>query len=171
MTEYDAGSITTNGITTPITVDEAGNWRAQQSGTYLQAETRDKLRMRLARLTRQAKTPVEVHVVHIVHQGTMGITRRRAVLTGLHASNGNVLVVWAPQGRMPEEKGQLDRYGRAQEVYVAGDVTDDQLQEYAELEIAAAEAKRARDEWLAAHKVDPTKAVQQAIEARLGTEE
>lgn len=170
MPNYDAGEITTNDVTVPVQVDDLGRWMAEYAGQHLFADTRDKLKGKLARLTRTAKVEVSVPLVLLttsgIGQDTLNV--KRGVAYGIHGGTGNVMVTWTIRGK--EVKEQISRFGYSDE-YVAGDTTDEQLKEYAEIirELSVLRDRKAK--WLKAHEIKPKEAVQRAVEARLGTQE
>ncbi len=159
MAMHPAGEIITNGITVPVEVDdETGNWVTTYGGQRLSADTQAKLKGKLSRLTKIAKTEVEVRIIEVTHKETGGITHRRGTATGLHGANGNVLVIWDAIGSRLPAKQQLSGWSSGSN-YVAGGVTDEELKQYAVLVIAEAEAKIARSKWWGAHKIVPKTAV------------
>jgi hypothetical protein len=171
MATYSAGEISTNGIAVPVEVDDqTGNWVTTYGGRHLSADTRDKLKATLSRLTKVAKAEVEVHMIEVTHKGLSGIARRRGTATGLHGSNGNVLITWDAAGRRGPVKEQLSGWGGGND-FVAGDVTDEELKHYAYLVIAEAQAKAARFDWWNEHTIDSKEVVQRAIDAHLNTSE
>lgn len=170
MSSYDAGEITTNGVSVPIKVTDDGDWTAEYAGQHLRTDSRDKLKGRLARLTRSSKVEVAVPVVKVrlAGLGNDTVVVTRGVAYGLHGGTGNVMVTWTIKGK--ETKEQLSSYGYS-ETYIAGDVTDEELKDYAAMMKAKAELRSREEGWLKRHRIDPKKAVQQAIEARMGTED
>lgn len=167
MADYDAGVITTNGVDVPIKVDDNGAWRAAYAGKLLTADTRDKLKGKLARLTKTTRVEVSVPIIAIDPgrgYGTYSIKVKRGVGTGFHGANGNVLVTWTVRGK--EVKEQVTSYGSG--LFVAGDTTDEQLDEYNRIEVQLGKLRDERAAWLKAHQIQPKDVVQRAIDARLG---
>lgn len=169
MPSFDAGEITTNGVSVPIQVDDYGNWTARFAGKYVSADTRDRLKGKLSRLTKATKVDVAVPVVLVKSGGPNGgaVTIRRGVLTGIHSSNGNVLVTWTIRGQ--EVKEQITGLG-FNDLFVTGDVKDAELSELAEIrkELAALQDRHLK--WSRAREISPKEAVQAAIDARLAAE-
>lgn len=173
MTKWDAGTITTNGVETPVQVDDySGKWHADYAGKNLSYETRDKLEAALKRLTKQTKVEVEVHVIRVrPYSGWSddggNIVVTRGTLTGLHAGTGNVLADWTVRGQ--SQKEQLTRDSNI--VYVGGDTSDEALSEYNHIRRTIATANRAKGVWEKAHVVEPKAIVEAAIRAKSGSDE
>lgn len=170
MANWDAGIITTNGIEVPVTVEDInGQWQATYGGQHLAADTRDKLKAKLARLTRVARTEIEVRIVKVESSSHSGrVTRRRGTITGKHGANGNVLVTWDDTDRNGKQiKEQLSRYGGGG-LYLAGDVTDEEIAQYGQLRVAQAEADEAVRTWVKAREISPSDTADRAINAHLG---
>lgn len=170
MEEYPAGQIEANGVTVPIFVDERGDWTAEYGGRIQAYPTREKLENRLKTLTRQATVRVEVPVVR-VNLKYDGAEFTRATLTGIHGGNGNVIGVLHFGGRRGDVKEQFGRCYGSSEVFFGGDVTDEQLQEYAALRRAEYEARNAVRKAEKRFAVKDIKAlVQRVIDVRAGGE-
>lgn len=169
MTDFPAGDITANGVTVPITVNDRGSWQAEYAGKNLSYETRDRLEASLKRLTKSAAVQVEVSIVSV--EKHLGGTRFvRGTLTGIHGRNGNVLVTWHHGGRRGDTKEQISyTYGSANGRYFGGDVTDKQLQEYADLVEAERTAREAVQEAERRYMIkDVKKTVQSVIDSVSG---
>lgn len=169
MTDYNVGSITANGIEVPITVNDQGHWLAEYAGKRLSYETRDKLESSLKRLTKSAAVQVEVSVIS-VEKALAGTRFVRGTLTGIHGGNGNVLVTWHHGGRRGDTKEQISySYGGSRGRYFGGDVTDEQLREYADLVEAERAATAAVRKAEARYEIkDVKKTVQAVIDSTYG---
>lgn len=168
MEKYPAGQVETNGVTVPIFVDDHGNWTAEYGGRVQSYPTREKLENRLKTLTRQATVRVEVPVVRVIKKYD-DAEFTRATLTGIHGGNGNVIGVLHFGGRRGDVKEQFTRSYDSSELFFGGDVTDEQLQEYAALrraEYEARDAVRKAEERFAVRDVKAL--VQRVIDARAG---
>lgn len=168
MAVYEAGSITTNGVEVSIKVNDDGDWTAEYAGKHLSSDTRDKLKGKLARLTRGAKVELEIPVIRTEIKGLGGdtVVVRRGVLTGVHGGTGNVLAAWMVRGQTVKE--QITGWESSSLDYVAGDTTDEELKEYAGIIRSLSELRDREDKWLRRHRIDPKKVVETAIQARLG---
>ncbi len=172
MAEYAAGTITTNGVDVPITVDDDGRWRATYAGEYLYADTRDKLKGKLDRLTRKTKQSVEVHAIRIKQRATFadgGITVAEAILTGIHSANGNVLAKVKIGGKW--QSVQLTGWGRDDGQFAGADTTREELEEYNRLIRVRVETNKAIDVWERSHLIKPKEVVEQALKAASGGSE
>jgi hypothetical protein len=172
MQTFDAGFIETNGVTIPIQVTDRGDWRAEYDGRIQSYPTREKLEARLKTLTRQSAVKVEIPVVRVTRSHD-GATRVRATLTGIHGANGNVLGTLHYGGRRGDIKEQFARtYGSSGELWFGGDVTDEQIAEYAELRRVKYEAEKAVQAAEARYEIKDIKAVvQRAVDTVRGTDE
>jgi hypothetical protein len=169
MAEYAAGTITTNGVDVPITVDDDGRWRSQYAGEYLFADTRDKLKGKLDRLTKKTKQSVEVHVFQIKERATYaeaGIRVAEAILTGIHSANGNVLAKVKIGGKW--QSVQLSGWGSDNGQFAGADTTREELEEYGRLIRVRAETRKAINEWEQRHMIRPKDVVEQALKAASG---
>lgn len=171
METFHAGEITANGVTVPIHVTDFGSWTAQYAGQNLSYDTRAKLEARLKNLTRQTKVEVAVPVVQVLNTYPYPFRYRRGVLTGLHAGNGNVTVTWERQGGRGEVKEQISFGYGSRELHVGGDVSDEEMREYARLLEAKRAAVSAVSAWEKEHAINPKEAVKAAIEAKAGKDE
>lgn len=144
MANYPAGAIEANGTKVEIQVDDGGSWCATYDGRNLTYPTREKLEASIKRLTKRAAVAVEVSVVKINTTAT-GATGTRATATGIHGANGNVLVTLHHGGRRGDVKEQISiRYrGLTEGQWFGGDVTDEQIAEYAALRKASYDAQQA----------------------------
>lgn len=168
MNEYPAGVISANGIDVPIKVTDSGKWEAEINGRTWSYETRDKLEASLKRQTKQATVKVAVPVVAVkVGWGTVSWVR--GTLTGIHGANGNVLAVWHHGGQRGDIKEQISTGYGSQSGYFGGDLTDEQLTEYARLVQVAHEADQARRKAEKAYEIRPKDTVIRAIEAQAGS--
>jgi hypothetical protein len=132
--------------------------------------TREKLENRLKALTRHAAVRVEIPVVK-VERTYDGARFVRATLTGIHGANGNVLAVLHHGGRRGDIKEQLARSFNSAEAFFGGDVTDEQLQEYAALRLAKYEAEQAVRKAEARYEIKDVKAlVQRTIDSMSGSD-
>lgn len=160
MTDYPVGSITHNGVTVPVTVDDRGWFQADHGGRGYSYETWAKLDDALKRATRQTTARVAVPFVQVISKGTDGIKWRRGTATGKHGSNGNILVTW--ETKHGPVKEQLSR---ADFMLIFGDVSADVLSQFNQLVKDAAQADRLRDEFQRKHKIDIAEVVTDAIDA------
>jgi len=156
---YPAGTISANGVSVPIFVSDQGRWEAEYAGRSLGFETRDKLETAIKRLTKTTTVPVAVAFVRIEKRGTAGIAKTAGTATGIHAGNGNVLVVW--HQRHGDVKDQIK--SPSYQTVDFGGVDDDVLAEYGDLVAAAARAEKAADEFRAKYKIDLKDEVLNAI--------
>lgn len=161
MAQFPAGEIVTNGVTTPIFVDDRGKWEAEHAGRRLHHETRDKLEAALKRLTKQTTVPVEVPFLCVEKLDTRGIKFRRGVATGIHSANGNVLVTWKTSHG--DVKEQLSHSG-FQMVFLPGDTSEDDVKLLHQLVQDAARAANALREFERAHGITVKDEVLKAIE-------
>jgi hypothetical protein len=171
MAQYEAGTITTNGVDVPVKVDDDGNWRAEYAGKFLSADTREKLKGQLSRLTKQTRASVEVHVIRIKENESWanpGIVITRGVLTGLHSGTGNVLSKWDVRGKQVSE--QITGWGGPRTIYVGHDTSPEELEEYGRLIRVRAETRRAIDKWEERHTLQPKAVVENALKAVQGGE-
>jgi len=169
MEKYPAGQIEANGVTVPIFVDDNGNWSAEFDGRTQSYPLREKLENRLKTLTRQAVVRVEIPVIK-VERSYDGARFIRATLTGIHGANGNVLGVLHYGGRRGDVKEQFSRSYGSSETFFGGDLTDEQLQEYAALRLAKAEAEQAVRAAEKRYEIQDVKAmVQRVIDAQSGS--
>ena len=171
MSKYPAGSIEHNGVTIPIYVDDSGRWCADYAGQNLWYDTRDKLASRIKTLTRTATVRVEVPVVKVIRTLT-GASRVRATLTGIHGGTGNVLVTLHYGDRRGDVKEQVSRsYGSREELWFGGDVTDEQIREYADARAAMIAAQSRVRTLEDRYEIQIKDAVQRAIDAQRGSGE
>jgi hypothetical protein len=171
MSLYPAGTLTTNGVEVPVHVDDNGQWRAEYAGQSLLADSKDKLKGKLDRLTKKTKASVEIHVIRIQEKQSWaepGILVNEAVLTGIHSANGNVLAKHKIGGRWQSE--QLSGWSR-DGIYVGGDTSREELEEYGRLIRVRAETRKAIDEWEKAHVLKPKEVVERALKAVTGGDE
>lgn len=169
MAEHAAGTITTNGVDVPITVDDDGRWLARYAGEYLHADTRDKLKGKLDRLTKKTKQSVEVHAFQIKERfpyADAGITVAEAVLTGIHSANGNVLAKVKIGGKW--QSVQLSGWGSDSGRFAGADTTREELAEYGRLIRVKAETNKAINEWEHRHMIKPKDVVERALKAASG---
>jgi hypothetical protein len=167
--QYPAGQIEANGVTVPIFVTDDGNWQAEFDGRTQSYPTREKLENRLKTLTRQSAVRVEIPVIKVerTYDGARFI---RATLTGIHGANGNVLGVLHYGDRRGDVKEQFSRSYGSSETFFGGDLTDEQLKEYAELRRVASEAGQAVREAEKRYEIKDVKAmVQRVIDAQSGS--
>lgn len=168
---HPAGVIEANGITVPIFVSDTGDWQAEFDGRTQSYPTREKLENRLKVLTRQSAVKVEIPVVRITPSHD-GATLVRATLTGIHGANGNVLGTLHYGGRRGDVKEQFAKSYGSSEMWFGGDVTDEQITEYAALRLAKYEAEKAVRAAEARYEIkDIKKAVQSAVDAASGSDE
>ena len=171
MEKHPAGQIEANGITVPIYVTDHGSWEAEYDGRVQSYPTREKLENRLKALTRHADVRVEIPVVRITPSYD-GATRVRATLTGIHGANGNVLGVLHYGGRRGDVKEQFAKSYGSSEMWFGGDVTDEQIQEYAALRRAKYEAEQAVRAAEARYAIKDVKAlVQRTIDSVSGSDD
>jgi hypothetical protein len=160
MTDYPVGEITRNGVTVPVFA-ENGAWKAAHAGHTWRTDTWDQLVDKITRATRQTAVKVEVPVTLVVNKGVQGIKYRRGTATGIHGSNGNVLVTW--HSSRGDVKEQVTTWTNNNLYF--GDVPDEVLSEYGDLVRVTAEAFKAEDEFRRKHKINLKETVEQAIEA------
>jgi len=165
MTDYPVGEVTRNGVTVQITVNEHDSWKAEHGGKVLRASTRSDLVDKITRAIRQTTVKVEVPITLVINKGTDGIKFRRGVATGIHGSNGNVLVTWQSTRGDVKEQVTGSAFGRENPIF--GDVPIEVLSEYGDLVKALAEATYAEREFRDKHEIDLKQTVEQAVaEAR-----
>ena len=97
MEMYDAGEMTIRNIVFPLQVDgESGHWHTTFQGSEISAEGKAALRDTL--MTRTAKAAIKVRVPFTTITETRSLVGTgkiaRAVATGVHQGNGNVLIDW-----------------------------------------------------------------------------
>jgi len=167
--QYPAGQIEANGVTVPIFVTNNGNWEAAFDGRTQSYPTREKLEARLKTLTRHAAVRVEIPVVKVERRGG-DVTFTRVTLSGIHGGNGNVLGTVHYGGRRGDVKEQFSQSFGQRETFFGGDLTDEQLKEYAELVRKADEAAKAVRTAESRYEVkDVKKTVQRVIDAQSGS--
>lgn len=163
MPQYKAGSVTRNGVEVPIFVDDYGRWGANYAGSELRADTRDKLADAIGRATKQTAARVSVPFVMTTDNNTSyseGIAVKRGVATGRHSANGNILVTWTARGK--ETREQLTFSYNS--VFLPGDMTDEQLEEFHQLSAAKSRANRAHADFVRKHQIDLNKEVDKALD-------
>lgn len=171
MSKHPAGTITANGVSVEIFVNDDGEWEADYAGRTLRFPVREKLEAAIKRVTKTTTTPVEIPFVRIERRGERGITTTRGTATGIHSGNGNVLVVWhlGIDGDQKDQTKSAGGYGeRALDL---GDVSDDVLAEFRALVIARAKAVVAEQEFASKHKINLKDAVLNAIAEAAGNAE
>jgi hypothetical protein len=171
MAKHLSGTYTSNGVDIQLQVDDyTGKWEAEFNGRTWSYETLDKLKASLDRQTKKSRVEVEVHAVKVIQYRGWGIgdtTVQRGVLTGIHSGTGNVLAAWDNRGKTVKEQITRD----SGTTFVAGDTSDEQLAEYNRLLRLRIETAKNITEWEKKFKIEPLKAVEQAIIARLGDAE
>lgn len=157
MPTYEAGTVTKNGQTIPISVDEDGKWLAKVGNDRLSKDTRSALVSAIDRLTKRAAAEVAVPFVE-AHSGSDEIKFRHGVAYGIHSGSGNVMVVW--------KSGAKEQYrgggGWNTEIF-AGELSDAELVEYRDLVLAARAADRALRGFKDSRKFD----LKRSVEAEL----
>lgn len=139
-----------------VFVDEYGQFHTDCKGQPLVSDTLDKLKERLTVAVRKAAVKLAIPVTRLVSK--YGKTFYEAgVLTGIHAGTSRVLYRGEISG--PEQI----------EGYVAGvfqPLSPEQIADHTKLRQASADAQRALGEWEEAYRLNPRKAVTEAIEAK-----
>jgi hypothetical protein len=146
---FDAGSITHKGVTVAIEVDGDGRWHAKVGNDYFSEETRDKLSAKIATAAKKATVNVSVPFTQLstgqgYGAGDYTISVRSGTATGIHSSNGNVLVTW--------ESGNKEQLRNTGTTSIA--LSDDKRKEFVRLANEAKAAKNALNKFLDAHKMD-----------------
>jgi hypothetical protein len=159
MTTYPAGEITCNGVTVSV-FTENGKWAADHAGATWRTDTWDQLVHKIGSATRKTTKKVAVPVTQVTPEGVLGIKFRRGTATGIHGSNGNVLVTW--HMLHGDVKDQISRWGSSEVFF--GEVTDDVLEKFHTLVKAAAEAEEARHAFQSQHKINLLETVERAID-------
>lgn len=171
MATHLAGTYTSNGVDIQLSVnDVTGKWEAEFAGRTWSYETLDKLKAALDRQTKKTRVEVEVAAVKVIHYRGWGIgdsTIQRGVLTGIHSGTGNVLSAWDNKGTTVKE--QITRTSGV--TFAAGDTSDKELAEYNRLLRLKAETIKAIQEWERRHEIEPKQVVENAIAARVGSED
>jgi hypothetical protein len=92
MPNYDAGMVSHNGQSYPVTVDDTGTWHTVENfgGYRLSANTKDALTEKIGRAVKTTAVKVTVPFC-TVYKGKL----RYGTATGIHSTNGNVLVTWS----------------------------------------------------------------------------
>jgi hypothetical protein len=159
MAEHPAGSVTHHGIEVPIFVDDRGRWHADLGSTHVMKYTRDHLSEEIKKLTRRQRVTVSVPFVELCYIGSTRdqIMLRRGTATGLHSSNGNVLVTWS-NGTREQHRGYA-----GYDVYE--DLSPKQAKDLEWLFRAKIEADRALAAFNKAHKVHLKDVVTEAMDS------
>jgi hypothetical protein len=93
--EYPAGEVEVRGTKYPLTVDDHGYWSTSYNRELVAAQTRDQVREILMNKTKRAAAKVEVRFSTLARPRYGGeLYNRLGSATGIHSSNGNVLVRW-----------------------------------------------------------------------------
>lgn len=171
MTSLDIETYTSNGVDVPVKFDAySGSFTAEAGGKRLSNEKYAGLKAAIDRATKSAKVEVEVHVIRVKEIASWsggGITSTRAVLTGLHGANGNVLATI--DFRDNPQKVQLTHERGVS--FVGGDTTPAALAEYDRLLKLKTETAKLIGAWERAHEIKPKDAVERAIAAKSGSDE
>lgn len=165
MGGYPAGSITKNNTEVPIFVDDQGLWKAEHGGRSLSADTRDKLESKIATATKRTTRAVTVPVTQVKYPGNGydgGISYKRGVATGIHSSNGNVLMTWTVRGT--EVKEQLTTHGYG--THFLGNVSEGELSEFNQLCIDLVKAQKAHRAFLRKHEINVKDVVVAALDSQ-----
>lgn len=158
MAEYPVGSVTKNGVTVEIRVDDHGAWKAQIGRDYLRHDSRDKLVGAIDRATKKLAKQVRVPFSRVAtSQSTGEIRVKHGAVTGLHAGNGNLLVIWADgkKEQMSKEYGHED----------LAPLSPEEIKTLAELTRAVAQARNAREQFVGARGVRLRELTEKALEA------
>lgn len=161
MGDYPAGTITENGVTVEIFVDDRGDWTAEHAGRSFREKTRDDLKARIKVATKRTTRKVEVPFTFVSRHGTAGIKFWRGTATGIHSGNGNVLYTRTLRGT--ETKDQFT--GRSSNEFIFGGVSDDVLKRLHQLVKDYAEADDALRTFESRYKIDLKDVVQAALDA------
>jgi hypothetical protein len=117
------GSVEVKGKKFDIEVGSDGKFGTNSDGSWLKADTLDQLKTKLATQISRAKLKLSIPFCRWVAGGRL----RKGIITGIHASNNNILVkfddektteqedIWYSGGAYidPEHAGELDRLGKA----------------------------------------------------------
>lgn len=155
--QIEVHPITSRGQKFAVTVDDTGQFRALNSdGTEAaSSETRADLARQLGKRTQQAQASVAVRFTTLGRWGKA----RRGTVTGIHAGNGNLIVVWDDDPK--HTKVQFSRAGY--DIVVLADMDDDTASEGIRLQKAKLQAETDYADWLSTWRLDLHQAVADAI--------
>lgn len=158
MAEYPVGSVTRNGVTVEMRVDDTGTWKADIGRDYLRYDTRDKLVGGIDRVTKKLAKQVRVPFSRVAaSQSTGEIRVKHGAVTGVHAGNGNLMVTWADgkKEQMAREYGHED----------LAPLSPGEIKTLAELTKAATQARNAREEFVGARSIRLRDLTEKALES------
>jgi len=159
MGSYPVGSITKNGMTVEIKVNDNGEWGAEFGGKYLRGDTREKLAGAIERATKRLAKKIEIAFTEVsVRQATGDIRTRNGAVTGLHSGNGNLLITWSD--------GTKEQMSREYGTEKLKPLTMDEIRKLGELTKAVAQAKAAREAFVEAHEIKLRIEAEKALETR-----
>jgi len=141
-----------------IDVNEYGTFSATVDGVKLEAKSLEDLKPKIDRATKQEQARVAIPFVRYVKDSWRkdGGKFKRGFITGLHASNSNLLV------KFEGEKGSTQEY-----IGEYLKLTPEQEVEYQQLVLAAEAAAKLQDAFEKKHSFDGKEAVQKAL-AKVG---
>lgn len=151
--------MTKNGITVDVRVNTAwgGRFEATVGDDQVNAMTWQELEKLVDKATKKVSKSVDVPFTSVrfnrKHTGEIEAVVRNGSATGLHSSNGHVLVKWTKTGAKEQLTGWNDSGTQFRPL------TNAEYGEYNDLFHRAEEAKRLVREWEDEHKIDLKKAV------------
>lgn len=140
-----------------IEIYDNGEFGAEVEGQQIHDKSLDGLVERLNRAMRQTSVKVAIRFVRW-YEGKL----KHGTITGIHASNRNLLVKWEGQ------KGVDQEYTWSQSEYLA--LSNDEEETFVHLCVAHDRAQDAVAAFIKAHRFDGVKAVKDAIEDSLAKE-
>lgn len=95
---YPVGQLARAGEKIDLRVDDDGNWLAMVAGRELKQQTRAKLVSDIDRILRLERKAVHIPVTVVESKNNGYLRLKHGVVTGIHASTGNLTVSWDDGG-------------------------------------------------------------------------